>query len=378
MTPTKKIAILADFPVHLLPESPLKDPKGHFATWLPQLAKAFESVKEFEFHWVISDPNIKADTQKVAWKQIFHVLPCWRRGRAATLFWSDRWRIQQKLKRINPDLVHGWGNENIWGWATVASGRPNVFSVQGLLGVYGKLGRQHFRERLMAQIEKYVLQKAKIITTESPWARDHIKEQTGRKDIRLVEYGVADPFFGVKYRPNVENPFAIMVGTADYRKGIDFAVELFSRPGLADLRLKVVGGVAPFGEFYKNNSPPNIAWLGRKTPSEIIGLMAGASCLILPTRADTGPTVAKEARVIGVPVVASPHGGHVQYIVHGKNGWVFGLNEPGKWEQIIQKLFLPNTDTNQLGKYHQIEDRALLSPQRTAARFLKIYHETLN
>jgi len=378
VSPTKKIAILADFPIHLLPESPLKDPKGHFATWLPQLAKAFESVEEFEFHWVICGSNVKAETQTAAWKQIFHVLPCWRRGRAATLFWSDRWRIQQKLKRINPDLVHGWGNENIWGWATVASGRPNVFSVQGLLGVYGKLGRQHFRERLMARIEKYVLQKAKIITTESPWARDHIEKQTRRKDIRLVEYGVADPFFEVKHRPNVENPFAIMVGTADYRKGIDFAVELFSRPSLADFRLKVVGGVAPYGEIYKDNSPPNIAWLGRKTQSEIIELMAGASCLILPTRADTGPTVAKEARVIGMPVVASPHGGHVQYLVQGKNGWVFGLNEPDKWEQIIQKLLLPNTDFNGLGRYHQIEDRALLSPQRTAARFIKIYHETLN
>jgi len=98
----------------------------------------------------------------------------------------------------------------------------------------------------------------------------------------------------------------------------------------------------------------------------------------LPTRADTGPTVAKEARVIGLPVVASPHGGHVQYLVQGKNGWVFGLNEPDKWEQIIQKLLLPNTDFNRLGGYHQIDDRALLSPQTTAASFIEIYHETLN
>jgi len=105
--------------------------------------------------------------------------------------------------------------------------------------------------------------------------------------------------------------------------------------------------------------------------------MTGAACLILPTRADTGPTVAKEARVIGVPVVASPHGGHVQYLVQGKNGWVFSLNEPDKWERAIQNLFSAAAGGSGFGKYRQAEDRALLGPQKTASEFLKIYSEVL-
>ena len=378
MSQRRKIAILADFPLNSLPASPFPPASGHYATWLPQLAAAFQGQNDFEFHWLTLDSSVAQETTIRAWSQNFHILPSWKRGRAATLFWADRRRIRKKLKEIRPDLVHGWGNENVWGWGAVSSGRRHIFSVQGLLGVYGELGRQHFRERLMAQIEKCVLQKAEIITTESPWARDRIEERTGRKDIRLVEYGVAEPFFEADHRPDPKHPFALMVGTADYRKGIDFAVKLFSRPGLADFRLKIVGGVTPYGESYKKNSPSNIEWLGRKSQTEIIHLMTGAACLILPTRADTGPTVAKEARVMGLPVVASPHGGHVQYLVQGKNGWVFGLNEPDKWEQIIQKLLLPNTDFNRLGGYHQIDDRALLSPQTTAASFIEIYHETLN
>jgi glycosyltransferase involved in cell wall biosynthesis len=375
MNPTKKVAILADFPTHLLPDSPSPTPHGHFATWLPQLATSLEKDNNFEFHWLTLDPEISKPLRLSAWSQSFHVLPTMKKGRAATLFWDDRRRIQQKLRQINPDLVPGWGNENIWGWATVSSQRPHLLSVQGLLGVYGKLGRQHFRERLMARIERFVLQKAKIITTESPWARERIQEQTGRNDIRLVEYGVADPFFEADHRPDPNHPFALMVGTADYRKGIDFAVELFSRPGLADFRLKIVGGVTPYAESYKKKSPPNIEWLGRKSQTEIISLMTGAACLILPTRADVCANVVKEARVMGLPVVASPHGGHIQYLVQGRNGWVFDLNEPEKWEQGIRALTSSNSDDAGLGKYRQAEDRALLAPQKTASEFLKIYRE---
>jgi len=377
MSQRRKIAILADFPLNSLPASPFPPASGHYATWLPQLAAAFQGQNDFEFHWLTLDSSVAQETTIRAWSQNFHILPSWKRGRAATLFWADRRRIRKKLKEIQPDLVHGWGNENVWGWATVSSGRRHIFSVQGLLGVYGELGRQHLRERLMARIEKCVLQKAEIITTESPWARDRIEEQTGRKDIRLVEYGVAEPFFEADHRPDPEHPFAIMVGTADYRKGIDFAVKLFSRPGLADFRLKIVGGVTPYGESYKKISPSNIEWLGRKSQTEIIRLMTGAACLILPTRADVCANVVKEARVMGLTVVASPHGGHVQYLVQGKNGWVFSLNEADKWERAIQNLFSAAADGSGFGKYRQAEDRALLAPQKTASEFLKIYSEVL-
>ena len=47
-----RIAILADFPVHKLPVLGLDEPAGHYATWFPPLAEAFESCSEHEIHWV--------------------------------------------------------------------------------------------------------------------------------------------------------------------------------------------------------------------------------------------------------------------------------------------------------------------------------------
>lgn len=344
---------------------------------MPQLAEAFAGEKDFEFHWLTLDSSLSEELSIQAWSQTFHVLPSWKRGRAATLFWADRHAICQKIGQIHPDLVHGWGNENIWGWATVASARKNIFSIQGLLGAYGKLGHQGLRDRLMAQIEPMVLRRAGVLTAESPWTVGHVKDLYGRNDVRMVEYGVPQEFFDAEYAPDTTNPYAVMIGTADFRKGVDFAIELFSRPELAHLRLKVIGGVTPFGEKWKKISPSNIEWLGRKNQSEIIRLMAGATCLVLPTRGDTGPTVAKEARVIGLPLVASPHGGHIQYVEHEKNGFVLGLEDPELWSRAIRYLFADIARAQSMGQVSQQRQRELLRPSETARHFLNLYSEIL-
>lgn len=377
MIPAKKIALLADFPLHSLPQGSFPGPSGHYATWLPQLAQRFQGVEDFKFHWVTLAPEARAERELLAWNQVFHVLPTWRRGRAATLFWVDRFRIRRTLRKIKPDLVHGWGTENIWGWSTLEFDGPQLFSVQGLLGLYGKLGGQAPRDRLMAFIESHVLRNVQAITTESPWARHRIEEQIGRKDVHLVEYGVADRFFEIEPRPDQGHPYALMVGTADYRKGIDVAVRLFARATLRNFCLKVVGGVSPFGEFWRRRASPNVEWLGRKSQEEVIHLLAGARCLILPTRADVCANVVKEARVMGLPVVASPEGGHIQYIQHGKNGFVCPLESPEQWEKSLLQIFLDPAGAVAMGNIGREEHRRLLEPERTVKELLPLYRKLL-
>jgi len=372
---TKKIALLADFPLHVLPGAAFPAPAGHYATWLPQLAAGYAGQAEFEFHWLVLMAGVRDAKTFQAWNQHFHVLPTAAHGRAATLFWSDRRRIRRELQKIGPDLVHGWGSENIWGWAAAFSGYPNIFSLQGLLSEYQKLGGAGYRDRLMALMESLVLRKAQMITTESPWAKSLIELRTGRKDIRLVEYGVSPAFFEATIPASLPQAYAVMVGTADFRKGIDFAVQLFRRPALRRFTLKVVGGVTPYGQRWKLNSPDNVQWLGRKPQEEIIDLMASARCLVLPTRADVCANVVKEARVMGLPVVASPHGGHTQYIQNGKNGFLCTLDEVEAWEKALLKIFQEDGASLTMGSFLKKEHRVLLRPERTAQAFLGLYRE---
>jgi glycosyltransferase involved in cell wall biosynthesis len=368
-----KVAVLADFPMHTLPNNKTSQTPGHYATWLFPLAVAFEEFQQLEIHWVTLQAGLEKERTISALGQFFHVLPTAFRGRAATLFLADRRRIRKKLGELQPDVVHGWGNEDVWGWATVESGRPHVFSVQGLLGLYNKLGHFAWRNHFMGLVEAMVLRRAQTITTESPWARNYIQKKTGRNDIELVEYGLPEIFFRKPWEPNHSQPFGLMIGNIDHRKGIDLAVRLFARPELRSIPLKIVGGTSPFGESWKKMSTSNLEWVGRKKQIEIVRLMQKASFLLLPTRADTGPTVAKEARVIGLPIVASPHGGHIQYIQNGKSGFLCRLDDLESWSRAVRLLCDNPLRAKEIGHFLQKEHRELLRPENTAHAFSQLY-----
>lgn len=117
---------------------------------------------------------------------------------------------------------------------------------------------------------------------------------------------------------------------------------------------------------------------GEKTQTEIIDLLARARCLILPTRADVCANVVKEARVMGLPVVASPHGGHVQYVQHGQNGFICPLNEPEAWGKSLQLLFGDPARAREMGACHREIQRQTLRPEKTAGEFLRLYREMLS
>ena len=122
-----KVAILADFPLHIIPEfGDSYRPTGHYATWLPQLAEAFENAAELDIHWLALSTKLTSPVE-VTWKnQRFHVLPTETKSRATTLYAKDRRRIQGALDKIRPDLVHGWGSEDVHALAAVTSGYPNL------------------------------------------------------------------------------------------------------------------------------------------------------------------------------------------------------------------------------------------------------------
>jgi hypothetical protein len=132
-----KIAVLADFPPHRIDGFPgVSAPRGHFATWLPQIAESFAGQSDFELHWVMVSPLVGERLELESMGQRFHVLPTRPGGRAMSLFREDRRRINDVLAAVKPDLVHGWGSEDVYGYAAIRSGLPNLISMQGVLTHY--------------------------------------------------------------------------------------------------------------------------------------------------------------------------------------------------------------------------------------------------
>jgi len=376
---TKVVGVLAAFPLHALKVFGEKyRPKGHYATWLPQIAEAWEGQGGVEIHWIVMTDQVQERKDVCQWGQMFHFLPTSQSGRSATLFREDRKAIHVVLDEIQADLVHGWGTEDVYGLAAVLSGRPNIVSMQGILSYYALKNRMPTRSYLQAMFELFILWKAEKVTTESEWGRNVVLRRNPFAKVELVEYGVQQVFFQTKWQPEETKPFALFVGGISPRKGIQDLVEAFRDPKLSGSELVVIGGgEGEWSENLQKNPPPNIRWLGRKTAEETAQFMAKAWCLVLPTRADTSPNVVKEARVIGLPVITTRKGGQASYVSDGEDGYFVNC---GDLNGLIDKLrtVLGSYDkAKEMGDHGKKRYRELFSAAQTVENFMNVYHRAV-
>lgn len=372
-----RIAILADFPIQALPDFEIAfRAQNHCPTGLLPMAAAM-ARKEVECHWITLHESVERPLRVRRENQFFYCLPTARRWRAATLFRADRRAIGECLSEIGPDLVHAWGCEDVYGIAAVNSGYRNILSIQGLLSHYALRGRLAAREYVMAALEWYCLRKAGWITAESEWACEHIRRRAPGGRIRRVDYGVREDFYAQPWKPDPKAPTALFLGTLVPRKGIQDLVAAFARPELADFELRVIGSGGSWAEALRARATPNIRWLGRVSQEETLQEMSRAWLLALPTRADTGPMVVKEARVMGLPVVSTPCGGTRDYITDGKNGYLVALGDIGSLIDKLGALLSDFEKCRRMGAYQHEEQRTFFDPRNTAQGFLSLYQEIL-
>jgi glycosyltransferase involved in cell wall biosynthesis len=375
----KKVSILAAFPLHHLKAFGEKfRPKEHYATWLPQISESWEGQHEIEIHWVVMSDQVNERRDLCQWGQIFHILPTSKCGRASTLFWEDRKAIGALLDEIQPDLVHGWGTEDVYGLATVLSGRRNIVSMQGILSYYAFKNIMPFRTYLQAALEIFILWKAQQLTIESEWGCRVLHRRSPLVPIEIIEYGVQQVFLKTKWMPDKKKSYALFVGGISPRKGIQDLVEAFKDARLFGQDLFVIGGKE--GEWsgkLQKRAPHNIRWLGRKSPSQIAKFMSRARCLVLPTRADTSPNVVKEARVVGLPIITTREGGQSSYIRDGEDGYFVKCGDVEALIEKLTSLLRASRKKGQKANECRKKHRNNLLPKKTAISFYKLYKKIL-
>lgn len=372
-----KVAILSSFPLHVIPEfGAAKPPGGHYATWFPQLAEAFTEYPGLDVHWVVLSSEVAAPRTILWHGQHFHILPTALKGRAKGLFLPDLKAIQACLDELQPQLVHGWGTEDVHALAAILSGFPHLVSIQGILSHYMLKNIMHPREYFQAMLEMVVLYKAHWISTESEWARQRVLRRNPWASVKVVEYGVDYRFLGLDWCPDPKVPVALFVGSLVPRKGIQDLIAAFSDPALAHVELWVAGDTrGSWAERLKASASPNVKWLGRRGVKEVGELMRRAWCLAIPTRADTGPTVVKEARMVGLPVITTRCGGQTTYIEEGKNGYYAAPGDIGALTKNLKVFFSDFDRCKAMGAYRHQEQREILHPKQTAKAFFDLYQQ---
>jgi glycosyltransferase involved in cell wall biosynthesis len=355
--------------------SPIRFLKGQHATsWLVDLPQAFSKIQGLEMHWITLSDQVEKEMAFPVDGAFFHVLPSAKKGRAVSFFVQDSRRIKECLNEVRPDVVHGWGTEDVSAFAAVTSGYPHLISMQGILSALILKSWMHPREYFQALLEIWCLRKAQLVTTESKWGAAMVRRRRGSQPIEIVEYGVRNSFFSVKWNPEKEKPYAIFIGSIVARKGIEDLVEAFRNLKKEGYRLKVIGRAkTKYMSILQKRAEGTVDWLGEQPAEVVQSEMSRAWCLALPTRADTSPNVVKEARVIGLPVITTRNGGQASYVQDGEDGYFV---ECGDVMGLVEKLRIvlgSLAKAEKLGKVGQKRYRELFTPDQTALGFLKCY-----
>jgi len=348
---------------------------GHAATWLPQLADAFVHATDLEFFWLTLDTavsDVECIQQCGQW--FIRVPACKMTYDILTGHRISGTRLATLIRVLDPDLVHAWGTERSYPSVLKSRHIPSILSMQGILTEYQRRGTlpSGWRWRIQSGYEKTWVAAATVVTTESEWGKQQIHKFCPTADIRMVEYGVHPSFYDVKWNPDPAKPIAFFSGSIDSRKGVDLLAEAMQLPGTQAWECWMAGA-GPMTAELEAMRLPNLKLLGNLNWERMRECLAQAWCLVLPTRADTSPNAVKEARVVGLPIITSSHGGQAGYILDGCNGYIVNPLEAVSLRKAMDTVLGDFELALQMGHNRLEQDRHYLHPSRTAAGFLEIY-----
>lgn len=211
--------------------------------------------------------------------------------------------------------------------------------------------------------------------------------------IRLFRFNGVDTavFQPAKIPPSLSQPMAIFIGNIDTRtrhKGFDL---LFSAIKLATKRRKLsdctfiavgVGNrVKEFERLAAQNGIKNLKFYGRRSQTELVGLIQSASVLILPSSSDGEGfgRVALEAIACRVPVIVSKFAGVAEMIERYGAGLVIDPYHPTELIDAIESVLYHRGVAERIT---QMEEK-LLKEERiglsdTVSMTLSIYEALVN
>ena len=377
MNQKPKIAILASFPAWLYTDK-LPVFRGHYAVWLAALHEAFGAQDDFEIHWVSLNKNISSPLRFTSHNQQIHLLPRAKRtiGLYSFYLW-DRHVMAKELALIKPDMVHSWGTEDCYGLGVKDfKGGVKLHSVQGALRTcvqrasYPRFVRHH------SLYEPGIWKSIPHITAESPWAISRVREVVPHADVKLFEYAVEDRFFQME-RKLAPSPVCMFSGDNAPLKNLDTVIKAFSRPELSHVTLKLVGVPSVPYPIVPPGLTPNIIPMGRVGRQEVADTLASAWALVHMSLADTGPTVVKEARVVGVPVVLSNECGSCQHVEDGKSGYILNPHDVDGLVRAVLSVTASAEVAESMGEHGREKCRQALAGETMVNNLLSIYRELL-
>ena len=360
-------------------------PAPHFGTAVEALMQGFARTPELEVHVVSCVRTRVTAPPKLAPNIFFHSLCVPKIGWMRTGYQGCVRAVRNKLKEIQPDVVHGQGTERDCAISAAFSGFPNVVTIHGNMA---DLARQ-FRERvgsfvwLAGKLETFTLKRTDGVFCNSAYTEQLVRPRTRRT--WRVPNALRDLFFAAAPAPGGAGRCTLVnVGVIALRKRqlelLDVAREL-RQQGL-DFEFQFVGDarhdtgyVSAFLQKIEPLEREGFArCVGLKTSSELVQLFDRSAGIVHFSPAESfGLAVAEglardlklfAARVGGVPDIATGVPGAELFDVDDWRGLTSAI---AGW---IRSGFPRARGAGEIM-------RARYQPEHIAQRHLEIYREVL-
>lgn len=372
-----RVLVFAASPLASLKRRVLGRSEGQIVTWLSQVAEEFSRAEDLDLVWVAIEPGGSETSVEKSHNQTFIRLAHPKISFDLALGYRIvKHRVARLLALLKPDLVHAWGTERLESAVTEVANCPSILSMQGIITRYASIGSLPgtWQWRAIAKAEPRWVKAATVVTSESQWGLDQLRVLGRTERTHQVEYGVHPSFYDLQWNPDPADPVLLYAGSIDKRKGVDVMVEAAARHPRRRWRLEIAGDGELRAEL-EARKVPGITWLGSIDWKTLQEKLTKAWGFILPTRADTSPNAVKEARVVGLPVITTPHGGQAGYVLDGQNGWIIEPLEADALAAACERLTQSFETATRMGATRHEFDRDYFQPKRTADAFLALYRQ---
>ena len=357
-------------------------PAPYFGTAPAALLEGFALDPKHEIHVVSCTQQTLDSPARLAPNIRFHSLPVPKWGWLRTAYAGCIGAVTQKLREIQPEIVHAQGTERDCAISSVFFRGPKVLTIHGNCRAIAQLRRSKPFSYwwLQAQLERFCLPRFNGVVCISRYTENWVKGLATKT--WLLPNAVDSKFFEIQPRRTGHVPVVLVVANVDSRKnqiGLIHSLGGLSRQRRFQVRFFGKCGEDPYGKEFREliAARPWCFWGGMLERENLRGEFAKASVVMLPTWEDNCPMVVLEAQAAGIPVIASNVGGVPDLVEDGRTGLLTDPARPETMSKALARLLEDPALAKQLAEEGRSQAKARFHPKVIAEKHLEIYREVI-
>ena len=370
--------------------------KPYFGTAPEALLQGFGMLSGVEVHVLSCTQQPMLSPGKLApniWFYPLHV-PKW--GWLRTGYQGCVRAVRQKLRDIQPDLVHAQGTERDCALSAVLSPYPRLLTIHGNLRLIKKqVGFRPFSAMwLQSYLEGLVVPRFNGVICITNYTREAVEHEVPKT---WVVPNAVDPAFlalgekrlsDASARPStldsrLTTPIILCVANIDERKNQNAfirALDPLAKKMSFQVRFFGGCGASDFAREFREliASRPWCYYGGMLGREELRSQFEQADMLALPTHEDNCPMVVLEAMASGVPIMASKVGG-IPDLIDGVRAGLFCYPcDPESFRVGVKRVLEDSEHAQRMASAAHDDAMRRFHPKVIARKHLETYREILN